>query len=239
MKASMGRRRILALLPAAPWFISCAVGPSSQKGTAESAAREQSRPDFLVYCRDAAGVGERLMALASAHWDYMDRFAGQLIARGPTLSPDGEEHTGSVHVVSVASAAEAQRFAEEEPFRRAGLYADVSISRFENLLGRTMWDRPPASAPQLSTFLLARWPAVPLASEGLRALRGAVRSQPDVWAFLGLLVSDDGNLCLGAAASADVASELAKIALRAILAPLGLERAPIETSRWRRGGRHR
>ena len=165
------------------------------------AARKRGSPEFLVYCRDAAGVGERLMTLATAHWDYMDRFAGQLVARGPTLSPDGEEHTGSVHVVSVASAAEAHRFAEQEPYRRAGLYAEVAIARFENLLGRTMWDRPPASAPQLSTFLLARWPAVPLASDGLRALHGAVSSQPDLWAFLGLLVSDDGNRCLGAAAA--------------------------------------
>ena len=227
MKASMGRRRILALLPAAPWFISCAAGQLRQRGTAGPAARKRSSPEFLVYCRDAAGVGERLMALTSVHWDYMDRFAGQLIARGPTLTPDGEEHTGSVHVVSMASAAEAQRFAEEEPFRRAGLYAEVSVSRFENLLGRTMWDRPPASAPQLSTFLLARSPAVPLASDRLPTLHGAVRSQPDVWAFLGLLVSDDGNLCVGAAASADVASEPAERALRAILAPWGLERVPI------------
>lgn len=227
------------LLPTAPWLGSCAAGQASEQGTVTSAGREQDGMAFFVHGRDAAGVGERLMTLASAHWDYIDRFADRLIARGPTLSADGEEHTGSVHVVSLSDAAEARRFADEEPYQRARLYAEVSVTRFENLLGRTMWERTPPSAPPQSTFLLARVPGFPLAPDDMRTLYAALDSQPDVWAFLGLLVSDDGTRCSGAAASADLSPEPAERALRAVLAPLGLERAPIETSRWRRGGRHR
>lgn len=194
--------------------------------------------DFVVHGRDAKGVEDRLTRLANAHWDYMDRFARQLVARGPTLSADGEEHTGSVHVVSLANAAEARRFADEEPYARAGVYAEVSVTRFENLLGRTMWQRPPAKEPPFTTFLIARTSSVALAPSDVQALRASIRSRPDAWVFLGLLLSDDGTQCGGAIAAADVEPEAAQRALREVLAPLGLERAQIETSRWSRGGRN-
>src|SRR5688572_12824055 len=84
---------------------------------------------------------------------------------------------------------------------------------------------------------VARTSAVSLAPDDLRALRDAVRSRPDIWVFLGLLISEDGTLCRGAAAAADAAPEPAERALRTVLAPLRLEPARIETTRWSRGGR--
>src|SRR5688572_6327859 len=106
--------------------------------------RTRTLVDFLVYGRDAAGVGERLDTLAEAHWSYMDRFADRLVARGPTLSADGEEHTGSMHVIAVEDAGAARRFADEEPYHRAGVYAEIQVRRYVNVLGRSMWDRPAA-----------------------------------------------------------------------------------------------
>jgi uncharacterized protein YciI len=194
---------------------------------------------FLVHCRDAVGVEDRLQTLADEHWDYIDRFGDQLIARGPTTTADGGKHTGSIHVLSASDSAAAWRFANEEPYRRAGLYADVSVIRFENLLGRTMWDRPPSTEPLLSTFLLARSATVTLVPADVRAMREVVSSQPDVWVFLGLQVSDDGKQCIGAAAAADLPPEPAVRALRSALPSLRLNEAQIETSRWQRGGRRR
>jgi hypothetical protein len=57
---------------------------------------------FYVHGVDGEGVDERLGQLADAHWSYMDGYADRLVARGPTLSDDGERHTGSVHVVYAA-----------------------------------------------------------------------------------------------------------------------------------------
>src|SRR5262245_14137209 len=142
--------------------------------------------DYFVYGRDAPGVGETLEALSPAHWDYMDRFADRLLARGPTLSPDGEEHTGSVHVVTVPDSAAARRFADEEPFRQAGAYADVLVVRYLNLLGRTMWERPPASDLVESTFLVVRWTPVRADAETQRAAELALAARPDLWVFFGL-----------------------------------------------------
>lgn len=78
--------------------------------------------------------------LAERHWSYMDRYAAQLIARGPTL--DGDTATGSVHIVDLPDAAAARAFAFDEPNYQAGVYRDVLLRRWRNLLGRTMWDFP-------------------------------------------------------------------------------------------------
>jgi hypothetical protein len=102
-----------------------------------------------------------------------------------------------------------------------------------------MWDRPPSIEPLLSTFLLARSAAITLLPADMRGMRDAVSSQPDVWAFLGLQVTDDGKQCIGAAAAADLPPEPAVRALRSALPSLRLNEAQIETSRWQRGGRRR
>jgi len=197
----------------------------------------RARVEYIVHSRDAPGVDERITALTPAHWDYMDGFADRLVARGPTLSADGEQHTGSVHIVALADADAARSFVADEPYNRAGLYAEHAIVRFVNLLGRTMWERPPAPDVPQSTFVIARWPAIPAGEATIRAARDAVRARPDTWIFLGLLVTEDGGRCVGVAAAADASAHDAEVALRGVLRALQQERALAEIHRWQRGGR--
>jgi uncharacterized protein len=98
--------------------------------------------DFFVYSRDAPGTAALRddEALLEEHWSYMDGFAESMIARGPTLGPDRETATGSLHVVGLPSVDAAREFVAHEPNNRAGVYAEHSVWRFENLLGRTMWE---------------------------------------------------------------------------------------------------
>jgi uncharacterized protein len=99
---------------------------------------------FLVYSRDAPGT-EALRddgELLEEHWSYMDGFADAMIARGPTLAPDRQTATGSLHVLDLPSLAAATEFAEREPNNRAGVYAEHRIWAFQDLLGRTMWELP-------------------------------------------------------------------------------------------------
>ena len=103
--------------------------------------------DFFVYSRDASGT-EALRdddELLEEHWSYMDRFAASMIARGPTFGPDRETVTGSLHVVGLPSVDAVHEFVAREPNNRAGVYAEHSVWRFENLLGRTMWEFPGAA----------------------------------------------------------------------------------------------
>jgi uncharacterized protein YciI len=98
--------------------------------------------DFFVYSRDAAGTAALRDddELLEEHWSYMDGFAESMIARGPTLGTDRETATGSLHVLGLPSVHAAHQFVAREPNHRAGLYAEHSVWRFENLLGRTMWE---------------------------------------------------------------------------------------------------
>jgi uncharacterized protein len=97
--------------------------------------------DFFVYSRDAGGTTlRRDKELLEEHWSYMDAFAESMIARGPTLAADRETATGSLHVLGLPSVDAAREFVAREPNNRAGVYADHFIWRFENLLGRTMWE---------------------------------------------------------------------------------------------------
>jgi uncharacterized protein YciI len=96
--------------------------------------------DFLVYSR-AAGA-EPDGALTEEHWAYMDQFADRMTARGPTLAGDRDTWTGSLHVVDLPGPDAAREFVASEPYNRAGLFESHLICRFDNLLGRTMWDFP-------------------------------------------------------------------------------------------------
>jgi len=77
--------------------------------------------EFLCYHRDRVGSGPLRDALLERHGSYMDRYAQQMIARGPTLTPDGEHATGSIHALDLPDHAAARAFALEEPYYRAGI----------------------------------------------------------------------------------------------------------------------
>jgi uncharacterized protein len=98
--------------------------------------------DYFFYGRDRDGTGELRARLVEEHWAFMDRFAEQMIARGPTLTDDLEDATGSVHIVDLPDAETARVFAFEEPNHVAGVYRHVLVRRYVDLLGRTMWDFP-------------------------------------------------------------------------------------------------
>lgn len=146
---------------------------------------------FFCYHRDRAGSQALRDALLEDHWAYMDRFADAMIARGPTLTDDGEAATGSVHVLDLPDAAAARAFAFEEPGYQAGVYQDVLVRRWENLLGRTMWDFP-GGREGGSRFLVLGLGAGEPPDPELRADR-------DELVAAGPLLSDDGATWLGTA----------------------------------------
>jgi hypothetical protein len=99
----------------------------------------------------------------------MDRVADGMVARGPTLGADRASWTGSIHIVDLPSAEAAHEFVEREPYNRAGLFEEHLIRRFNNLLGRTMWEFPRRSDdPRFMVIAQARAPTPPL--PGLTAL---------------------------------------------------------------------
>ena len=110
-----------------------------------------------MYSRDAADSTELRddRELLEAHWSYMDDFAKSMVARGPTLDADRTTATGSLHVLGLPGVDAAREFVAREPNNRAGVYREHLIWRFENLLGRSIWEFP-AEATEPRFLLIGR-----------------------------------------------------------------------------------
>jgi uncharacterized protein YciI len=189
--------------------------------------------DFFVHSRDAPGTEalRRDDRLAEEHWSYMDRFAGTMIARGPTLAPDRETPTGSLHVLGLPSIAAATTFVEREPNNRAGVYAEHRIWVFENLLGRTMWEfTGTADEPRFLVIALSPHDEQPTVSASLGP---ELRDRTIVY---GTLTEPDGSAVIGVAVAVQAPGETAVVPLlkgEAVLAAFSV----VEVHHWEFGGR--
>ena len=184
--------------------------------------------EFFCYHRDRPRSVTLRNALLEEHWSYMDRYATRMIARGPTFSCDDEdEPTGSVHIVNLSDPAEAREFAFDEPNYQAGVYRDVLLRRWRNVLGRTMWDFAGGESAGNRYLVL-----------GFGSGHAADMNGPDgpsvndeLIAY-GPLLSDDGGTWLGTAALVR-APDLG--AAQAVLTPDAY--VEIEVHCWQFGGR--
>ncbi|WP_405945522.1 YciI family protein [Streptomyces prunicolor] len=148
--------------------------------------------EFLCHHRDRPGSLALRTELVEDHWSYMDRYAKELIARGPTLSDDGDTPTGSVHILDLPDPAAARAFAFDEPNYQAGVYRDVLLRRWRNLLGRTMWDFPGGRTGGNRYLVLGLGTG--------QAVDLALPPGSDELIAYGPLLSDDGTTWLGTAA---------------------------------------
>ncbi|MCX5537512.1 YciI family protein [Streptomyces sp. NBC_00006] len=186
--------------------------------------------EFLCYHRDRKDSLALRHELAERHWSYMDGYAKEMIARGPTFADDGETLTGSVHIVDLPDAAAARAFAFDEPGYQAGAYRDVLLRRWRNELGRSMWDFP-GGPTEGNRYLVLGLGAGPATGLDVPADPDPSVDRDELVAY-GPLLSDDGSSWLGTAAllrapDADAA--------RAVLAPGRY--ADIEVHNWEFGGR--
>lgn len=180
--------------------------------------------EFFCYHRDRPGALALRRELVEQHWAYMDGYAAELIARGPTLDgPDGAP-TGSVHIVDLPGPAAARAFAFDEPGYQAGVYQDVLLRRWHNALGRTMWDFPGGRTGGHRFLVLG------LGSGQFDDL-ALPPDQHELIAY-GPLLSDDGGTWLGTAALARAPDQ---DSARAVLTPDRY--AAVEVHHWQFGGR--
>jgi hypothetical protein len=153
----------------------------------------------------------------------MDAFAGTMVARGPTLLPDRETATGSLHVVGLPGAAAAREFVAQEPNNRAGVYGEHLVYRFENLLGRTMWEFA-AGSGEPKFLIIAHgengWDLPAAAGRDWLILHGA------------LAEVDDGR----PAGAAFAVQARDRDAARALLGAAVGDRAEVEAHDWEFGG---
>ena len=198
--------------------------------------------EWFVYCRDRPGSAALRERLGERHQTYMDGYVERMVARGPTLTEDRETATGSMHIVDLPDVEAARAFAFEEPNYRAGVYRDVMVRRWRNLLDGTMWALA-ADGVDADRILVIGHGAAGLdaSDDGLPADHSdflAGHPCRDRLVVCGPLLSDDGSTWLGTAVAVERAS---RVAVEALLAEEPFARAGlydrVEIHPWRFGGR--
>ncbi len=87
---------------------------------------------FALICTDKPGGLDLRLATRPQHLAYLTTYATKLVTAGPLLDRD-ERPCGSLLLVDVADRAEAEGFAEADPYNRAGLFESVVIRPFRHI----------------------------------------------------------------------------------------------------------
>jgi len=97
---------------------------------------------YLIYQEDRSDGAAVRAATREAHLAYLERHRHIVVLGGATLGEDGTTRTGSVLIINVRSREEAEKFSADEPFRKAGLFQTVKVTRMR----RGQWN--PDAAPK-------------------------------------------------------------------------------------------
>ena len=97
---------------------------------------------YIIYQEDHPDGAAVRAANRDAHFAYLEKNRDILFLGGALLAEAGTTRTGSVLVINVPDRAAAEAFSRDEPFRKAGLFSTVKISRMR----RGQWN--PAAAPK-------------------------------------------------------------------------------------------
>ena len=96
---------------------------------------------YIIYQEDGPDSAAIRAATKEAHLAYLETHRDILVLGGAMLEDDGIGRLGSVLVINVPDRQAAEDFSAAEPFRRAGLFKSVRITRMR----RGQWN--PAAAP--------------------------------------------------------------------------------------------
>ena len=97
---------------------------------------------YIIYQEDRDDGAEIRAANKDKHFAYLDQHEDVLVLGGALLADDGVKRIGSCLILNVPSREQAEEFSRNEPFRKAGLFKSVKITRMR----RGQWN--PAAAPK-------------------------------------------------------------------------------------------
>lgn len=88
---------------------------------------------YVIHCFDRKGSLQLRMDNRPDHVAYLKSFGNKLHAAGPTLDTD-ENMNGSVVILELESLEDAEAFAANDPYAKAGLFESVSIQPWKKVL---------------------------------------------------------------------------------------------------------
>lgn len=88
---------------------------------------------YVIHCFDKQDHLQIRLDNRPAHVDYLKSFGAKLQAAGPTLDAD-DNMNGSVVILDLETLADAEAFAANDPYAKAGLFEKVSIQPWKKVL---------------------------------------------------------------------------------------------------------
>jgi uncharacterized protein YciI len=95
-------------------------------------------PLFALHAIDKPGVLQLRLDQYAAHRAFIETEAEhgiKVVLSGPLQSDDGEIMTGSLFLIDAPDRAMVEAFVQADPFTQAGVWGEVSISRFHRRRG--------------------------------------------------------------------------------------------------------
>ncbi len=89
---------------------------------------------YLIYCTDKPDHHHVRAAVRPAHLEYIGGFMDQVFTAGPTLSDDLNEMSGSLLIIEFEDRQAAEKFADGDPYNKAGLFESVTIKPWKKVL---------------------------------------------------------------------------------------------------------
>ena len=84
---------------------------------------------WAISCIDKPNTAAIREEHLKTHREYLASQKHIIVLAGATLSDDGTASTGSLFVLNVQGRAEAKTFSDGDPFTKAGVFANVTITR--------------------------------------------------------------------------------------------------------------
>jgi len=85
---------------------------------------------FTVYCLDHPGMLQRRLEHYEAHKAYLKAAPVKMLISGPLVEPDGKTMIGSFFLYETDCIDMLQRFVDEDPFNKAGIWKTVEVRAF-------------------------------------------------------------------------------------------------------------
>jgi hypothetical protein len=85
---------------------------------------------YAIQTRDKPGTAELRLATRPAHLEYLVKHQDKLLAGGALVDDAGTTAQGGLLIVDTDERAEAERFINEDPFTKAGLFEKVTVTRW-------------------------------------------------------------------------------------------------------------
>ncbi|KLN60747.1 hypothetical protein WH96_09685 [Kiloniella spongiae] len=89
---------------------------------------------FIFSCVDKKDHTHVRAENRPAHLEYLGQFMDHIVVAGPTLGTDHESMTGSLLILEFDDVAAAQEFALNDPYNKAGLFEQVTITPWKQAL---------------------------------------------------------------------------------------------------------